>query len=235
MNACRLVFCIAILNLVPSLHADLIVVKESSQQDQFGTHKTTTIEKYHGDWVRDERTLDGTRIVSLTNLRTGDIYQAMPDGTMVKSTYGERKPDAEEGVKHLQKISGSKGKLEWKSTGRHEKVGDWDTEIFTFEGPLSKGTAWVAPALAKYKEKLKRGTADTTGYKDQFWADEAGLPGIIVRDEAEINSGKIMQASLPPEAKVHVDYSGMRTKTTSRIVSIEEKELPASEFELPAP
>jgi len=38
------------------------------------------------------------------------------------------------------------------ATGQKEKVGEWDTEIFTWEGQMGKGRFWVAKDFPKYQE-----------------------------------------------------------------------------------
>ncbi len=38
------------------------------------------------------------------------------------------------------------------ATGQKEKVGEWETEIFTWEGSLGKGRFWVTKSIPKYAE-----------------------------------------------------------------------------------
>ncbi|WP_395751314.1 DUF4412 domain-containing protein [Prosthecobacter sp.] len=100
------------------------------------------------------------------------------------------------------------------ATGQKEKIGDWDTEMYTWEGSLAQGKFWVAKNFPKY--------AEINALNDKL--------------------GKIMggaMAGMAPQAK---DFEGMPVKSimtvmgktvTSTLVSAKEGDLPASEFAVP--
>jgi len=101
------------------------------------------------------------------------------------------------------------------ATGQKEKVGEWDTEIFTWEGQMGKGRFWVAKDFPKYQE--------INAISDKL--------GKVV--------GKAM-SGLAPQAS---DFDGMVVKSemtmmgksvNSQLVSAKEETLDAKEFAPPA-
>lgn len=101
------------------------------------------------------------------------------------------------------------------STGQKEKVGEWDTEIYTWEGQMGKGRFWVAKDFPNY--------AEISAFSDKL--------GKIV--------GGTMSA-LSPQAS---DFEGMVVKSevtmmgksvNSHLVSAKEETVPPEEFVPPA-
>lgn len=97
------------------------------------------------------------------------------------------------------------------ATGEKEKVGQWDTEIFTWEGQMGKGRFWVAKDFPKH--------AEINAISDKL--------GQVV--------GKSM-AGLAPQAS---DFDGMVVKSevtmmgksvTSMLVSAKEEDVDPKEF-----
>lgn len=101
------------------------------------------------------------------------------------------------------------------ATGQKEKVGEWDTEIFTWEGQMGKGRFWVAKDFPKH--------AEISTISDKL--------GKVVGGAA---------AGLAPQAS---DFDGMVVKSemtmmgksvTSSLVSAKEETLDPAEFVAPA-
>ena len=100
------------------------------------------------------------------------------------------------------------------ATGQKEKVGEWDTEIYTWEGQMGKGRFWVAKDFPKH--------AEISAISDKL--------GKLV--------GKSM-SGLSPQAS---DFDGMVVKSemtmmgknvTSSLVSAKEEEVDPKEFVAP--
>ncbi len=100
------------------------------------------------------------------------------------------------------------------ATGQKEKVGEWETEIFTWEGPVGKGRFWVAKDFPKFAEinavsdKLGKAVGNSmSGLAPQA----ADFNGMVVKSEVTM-TGKSM---------------------TTLLVSAKEQEVDAKEFAAP--
>lgn len=68
------------------------------------------------------------------------------------------------------------------STGQKEKVGEWDAEIFTWEGAMGKGRFWVTKAIPKYTElnaitdKLSKAMGNAMSGMSPEASDFDGMP-----------------------------------------------------------
>ena len=112
-------------------------------------------------------------------------------------------------------LTGQKTPAKPVATGQKEKVGEWDTEIFTWEGQMGKGRLWVAKNFPKH--------AEISAISDKL--------GKLV--------GKSM-AGMSPQAS---DFDGMVVKSdvtimgksvTSSLVSAKEETVDPQEFVPPA-
>ena len=100
------------------------------------------------------------------------------------------------------------------ATGQKEKVGEWDTEIYTWEGPMGKGRFWVAKDFPKYAEinAISDKLGKTVGSSMAGFAPQASdFNGMVVKSEMTM-VGKSM---------------------TTVLVSAKEEELDAKEFAPP--
>jgi uncharacterized protein DUF4412 len=97
------------------------------------------------------------------------------------------------------------------TTGQKEKVGEWDTEIYTWEGKMGKGRFWVAKDFPKHKE--------ISAVSDRL--------------------GKLMGGSMSALSPQAADFDGMVVKSEvtmmgksviSSLVSAKEEEVDAKEF-----
>ncbi len=100
------------------------------------------------------------------------------------------------------------------TTGQKEKVGEWEAEIFTWDGPLGKGRFWVVKDFPKFAEIN------------------------VVSDKLGKAMGNPM-AKMAPQA---TDFGGMVVKSemttmgkniATSLVSAKEQELDAKEFTTP--
>ena len=100
-----------------------------------------------------------------------------------------------------------------KATGRKEKVGTWETEIFEAETGVGPARMWVAkdfPNYAAIQKELKRISEATTKGKT-FDPQNFDMGGMVVKSEMSSPIGKIV----------------------TTLVRVETKELDAKEFEVP--
>lgn len=100
------------------------------------------------------------------------------------------------------------------ATGQKEKIGDWEAEIFTWEGQLGKGRFWVAKDFPKFAEIN------------------------AINDKLGKAMGNAM-AGLAPQAS---DFGGMVVKSdmtmmgknmVTQLISAKEQEVDAKEFAAP--
>lgn len=110
-----------------------------------------------------------------------------------------------------QALAGKQPPAKPVATGQKEKVGEWDTEIYTWEGSMGKGRFWVAKNFPKY--------AEISAFSDKL--------------------GKIVggaMSGLSPQAS---DFDGMVVKSevtmtgktvNSHLVSAKEEEVDPKEF-----
>jgi hypothetical protein len=100
------------------------------------------------------------------------------------------------------------------ATGQKEKIGEWETEIYTWEGQMGKGRFWVAKDFPKH--------AEISAISDKL--------------------GKVMGNSMSAMSPQASDFDGMVVKSemtmmgktvVTKLVSAKEEEVAASEFVAP--
>lgn len=107
------------------------------------------------------------------------------------------------------KMAGPAGAAKAKpvSTGQKEKVGGWDAEIFTWEGPIGKGRFWVTRAIPKYTElnaitdKLSKAMGNAMSGMSPEASDFDGMP---VKSEM-VMMGKTIVTTLESVKEQDVD------------------------------
>ena len=101
------------------------------------------------------------------------------------------------------------------ATGRNEKAGNYDTEVFTWKSAIGVQTLWVTKALPNYdrvKEQFDRmGKSSAMNAQKGVTLDTTLLPGVVVKTEM-VSAGQ---------------------KFTSTVLSINEEELDATLFTAP--
>lgn len=95
------------------------------------------------------------------------------------------------------------------ATGEKEKVGEWDTEIYTWEGPMGKGRFWVAKSFPKHAEisavsdKLGKLVG---GAMSSLSPQAADFDGMVVKSEVTM-MGKSVKSHLVSAKEETVDPS----------------------------
>lgn len=93
------------------------------------------------------------------------------------------------------------------ATGQKEKVGEWDTEVFTWEGPMGKGRFWVTKAIPKHAElnaindKLSKAMGNPMANMAPAASD---FDGMIVKSELSV-MGKTIITTLQSVKEQDVD------------------------------
>lgn len=100
------------------------------------------------------------------------------------------------------------------ATGQTEKVGEWDAEIYTWEGTMGKGRFWVAKNFPKF--------AEINAVSDKM-GKAMGSP----------MSGMAPQASDFPGMVVKSEMTMMGKTIVTKLVSATEQDIDAKEFAAP--
>lgn len=93
------------------------------------------------------------------------------------------------------------------ATGQMEKVGEYETEIYTWSGQLGSGKFWVAkdfPGFAELnavQDKLMKAMGNPAA---SFAPQNSDFPGMVVKSEMNV-MGKSVLSELVSVAKDHVD------------------------------
>jgi len=107
------------------------------------------------------------------------------------------------------------------ATGQKEKIGEWDTEIFTWEGQMGKGRFWVAKDFPKHAEisAISDKLGKVVGKSMAGMSPQASdFDGMVVKSEVTI-MGKSVNSSLvsakeetvdPQEFLPPADYNEMK-------------------------
>lgn len=149
---------------------------------------------------------------------TNSTYRIMHSNKSYMSATGEDfEKDSAMLAKRLAKnglIPQERPKL--RATGNKDRIADWEVEEYVAETPNSKITFWFAASLQRFVPLLAL-SGDPGGAVGMLaFPDPASFPGVSIRTILEQRMG------------------GMTMVTTINILSIEERVIPDSEFDLPA-
>lgn len=100
------------------------------------------------------------------------------------------------------------------ATGEKEKVGEWDAEIFTWEGQMGKGRFWVVKDFPKF--------AEINALNDKL-SKAMGNPAAKIAPQASDFAGMVVKSEMTMMGK----------NITTLLVSATEQELDAKEFVAP--
>ena len=147
---------------------------------------------------------------------TGDVNTLMHSQKMAMKMSGAQLKAA---VDQSKKAAGVTGETEKpKATGKTEKVGEWDTEIFEVKMDGVPAKVWVAKEFPN-AEKLKAEMSKISKSMGQGSEDVYGLdlPGMPVKTEIDSPAGKVTvtitkaveQAVEAKEFEIPADYQKM--------------------------
>lgn len=190
------------------LRADLIVKQKVEGSGQAGD-VTIRIKdnKIRADLPRD--------VSSITDAATGEVITLMHP----QKSYLRISPEHTKAmIERMQKLAGANGGAEQpklQPTGKKEKVGEWETEVFTSKIGGMETSYWIAKDFPNYQRVLESMTkvqqSSLGGLNKSLGPTPKEFPGMPVKTEMSLNGKKI----------------------TSTITSVEEKPVDPAIFEVP--
>jgi len=101
------------------------------------------------------------------------------------------------------------------ATGQKEKVGEWDTEIYTWEGTMAKGRFWVAKDFPKH--------AEISAVQDKIGKLMGGATAGLAPQASDFN-GMVVKS----------EQTMMGQKSNTQLISAKEETVDPKEFVPPA-
>jgi hypothetical protein len=207
----RILICFALACTVVAARADL-TIKQKVERAAVSSDTTTQIK---GDKVR----VDMGEISTIMDLSTSDTITLMHKSKMAMKLSGVQMKQMMDAMKKQMGAAADNAEPpKPQATGKTEKVGDYNTEIYTWSntnGMTATMTMWVAkdfPNSKNIKEQLAKVKKSTAGGMSKGMApDDSALPGMVVKTQAEVLGQKI----------------------TTTLVSVKEETLDASLFDVP--
>jgi len=203
---------VALLASGSSLFADLVITQKVEGAGQVGD----VVVKIKGDKIRADLPKD---VSSITDTATGEVINLMH----AQKSYLRISPEQaramlermQQRVANAQGVPTGPAKLQ--PANRKEKVGEWDTEVFTTKIGSLEITYWVAKDFPNYAQvnesMMKIQQASLGGLNKGFAPSPQDFPGMPVKTE--------------------MSMGGDKKKITSTILSVKEEPVDASVFELP--
>lgn len=186
--------------------ADWIIIQKSGFEGQEKEMST----KIKGDKARVDVTGEGSVIVG----PEGMVMLMHPEKILMKMDMETVKLTMDSTAKKTAQPA-AEPVIKPVATGQKEKVGEWETEVFTWEGQMGKGRFWVAKDFPKF--------AEINAANDKL--------------------GKVMGSTMSGLSPQATDFNGMVVKSevsmmgrtlTTLLVSAKEQELDAKEFTVPS-
>ena len=156
-------------------------------------------------------------ISSIVDLTSGDATTLMHGSKMVMKVSGAQTKQMMEMMKKQfgGDTSGNAAPAAPKATGKKEKVGDYNAEVYTWTGNGGTHTMWITKDIPNY-EKLKvqldkLNKSPIAGIAGGMAPDMSSLPGVVVKSEMEMAGQKFAMS----------------------LVSVKEEPVDAALFEVP--
>ena len=175
---------------VPALRADLVMEQEYSTTNVIGH----SVLKVHDDQMRMDTWDDfhSNAFSVIIDLKTLDSYTLMP----TTKTYRQRLGAVTRRLTESRDANDEMNRQPAKpvDTGKGEKVGGYDTEVYTWSGARGRSeTLWVATNYPNF-EAIRKDLArvdefDDIGPHRNYQPQVSGLPGVVVKAQVT-TSGK---------------------------------------------
>lgn len=133
----------ALISAVSLAHADWVIVQTTTTEGE----DKQTVTKIKGEQAR----VDVDKQTSVIAGPEGMMMLMHAQKILMKMDLATMKSTIEMTAKNLPG-GGNQEVPKPVATGQREKVGEWETEIYTWEGPLGKGRFWVAKNFPKFEE-----------------------------------------------------------------------------------
>jgi hypothetical protein len=212
--------------IAAAARADFVMVERATQD---GKNFTITVQM-RGDKVRmDQADEQGPTISTIDDLNSHDeIMLKHKDKTVLKHSGANLKDELELIKKHWGETNAAlMPPVRPVVTGKSEKVGGYDAQIYLWAGPGVTKILWVAKdyqhfdSLKKYLTRVDQ--FNETGVGRGLQPDLATLPGMVVKTETDINGRKVFltlvsakEEPVPPATfEVPSDYTDWKPPATS--------------------
>lgn len=166
--------------------ADLVLV----QQVEGGGRSGTQTIRLKGDKARSDL---AQPVSMVTDGATGEMITLMHQGkTYLRVSPGQTRAMMEQ----LQKQRGNSDPATLQPTGRKEKIGEYECDIFTVKMGAMTTTYWLAPTYPNYQavmaqlDKFQSGSIATMG--KGLMPELKSFPGMIIRTEMDSGGKKII-------------------------------------------
>lgn len=189
------------------VRADVVIVEDVQANGQ--TQEITV--KIKGGKIRTDV---GKEMSAIMDLDSGDLTTIMHAQKMFIKMAGKMKAIFEQAKKAQADAAASGTPPKITDTGKQEKVGDYNTEIYTVESDRGKVTLWVTkdvPNYAAIKEEMKKLQA-LQAMSGKAETDTSKVDGVPVKVEAVVDGKTI----------------------TTNMVSIKQDQVDDAEFQTPA-
>ena len=197
--------------LVATASADW-VIESKIESPQINSNTTM---KLKGDKLRmDIASGPAGAMSSIIDTKSGDSIQILHEQKMAMKTNAAQLKQALEAAKQQAGAKKDGPAPAVQATGQKEKVGDYDTEIYTWTDGTTSSRLWVAkdhPQAAGLKAIEKQMRSGFLGAA-QTGPDTTALPGAVLKTETTMGG----------------------TKVTNTILSVKEQAVDAKEFDVPA-
>lgn len=193
-------------------HADLVIEQQIESPMQNGN----VTMKVKGDQIRIDMASGPMGSMSMiTNVNTGDSTSLIHAQKMAMKVSGAQTKAMMEMMKKQAPAAAETAAPKLEPTGKMEKVGEFNAEIYTWSAGGTTQTLWVAkdfPNFAAFKGELAQlSKSAASGIGKGMQPDMSALPGMVVKSVSETNGMKV----------------------TSTLVSAKQEPVDAAAFEAP--
>jgi hypothetical protein len=134
-----------------------------------------------------------------------------------------------------QSGTASNGVPQLRATGKTEKINDYQTEEFVWEGAEARGRFWITkniPNYAALRDAMENSFAETRKMAVHRLPDTKSLPGFPVRSE-QIYAMKAPAGLTPEQLRLSGLGQGQTFTNVVTLISVKEEALSESEFTIP--
>ncbi len=194
-------------------HADLVL----QQNIQSGMINGTVTTRIKGNKIRmDMPSTPQGSMSTIVDLNSGDSITLLHQQKIAMKMPGAEIKQMAESMKKARANAGTNAPPAFHDTGKTEKVGNFDAEVYTWSDPEgAKQTVWVAknyPNSAKIKVQMDKLNHSPVGELSKGLSpDISALPGVVVRTQTEMSGQNV----------------------TSTLISAKEETVAPSVFEVP--
>jgi hypothetical protein len=168
------------------LHGDLVIVQKVEGAGQSGEQ---TI-KIQGDKARTDL---AQPVSIIMDFATGDLITLMH----AQRSYSKvSATQAKAMIEQVKKLSGNTPPPKLQTTGKHEKIGEYDCEIFTANLGFLTVTYWIAHSYPNYQGMLaqmaKVQSGGISAMANGLMPDMKDFPGLPIKTEMNLGGAKII-------------------------------------------